>query len=324
MPVQMIPVEDDEAGIRLDRWFRRRFPDLPHGRLEKLLRDGQVRVDGTRARANMRLLAGQQIRVPPVGDRTRQPIIRPPVDRADERQIRESVLYCDEETIVINKPPGLAVQGGSRLSKHVDGMLDALRFGGHERPRLVHRLDKDTSGALVLARTATSAARLAAAFRGRSVQKLYWALVVGVPQEQRGSIDFALAKKTTRGSEKVTPTSGGQAALTNFSVIDTVSNRGAWLALEPKTGRTHQLRAHLAAIGVPIHGDGKYGGRAAFLDGDAISAKLHLHARALRFQGVGGSPIRVVAPLPPHMLRSWEIFGFDPNRDADPFVSVAA
>lgn len=322
--VQTIAVDDDEEGVRLDRWFRRRFPALTHGRLEKLIRSGQIRVDGVRSRANTRLQPGQRIRVPPLGDYANGPKVRPIVDQAMVAELQSRVLHRDEDTIVINKPPGLAVQGGSRVIHHLDGMLDALKFDSRERPRLVHRLDKDTSGVLVLARTAKSAARLTAAFRGRELRKLYWALVVGVPTESRGVIEQALAKRPGRGGEKVTPTDAGQSAVTHYCVIEVAGDRGAWLALEPKTGRTHQLRAHLASIGVPIQGDGKYGGRAAFLDSDSIAPQLHLHAREISFPDASGRPVRTVAPLSMHMSETWSFFGFDPNHKANPFVSVAA
>ena len=323
MVVQTISVDDDESGLRLDRWFRRHFPTLPHGRLEKLLRSGQVRVDGARARANKRLQAGQSVRVPPLRDDAPAERPKPKVHREEADAIRRCVLYRDADAIVINKPPGLAVQGGSRLSRHLDGMLDALRFDGRERPRLVHRLDKDTSGVLVLARHATSASRLAAAFRGHELEKLYWALVVGVPGERRGSIDISLTKKPTPGGERVAPADDGRSALTNYAVVETAGGRAAWLALEPKTGRTHQLRAHLAAIGTPIQGDGKYGGQEAFLAGDAIAPKLHLHAREITFPDRNGDAVRVVAPLPEHMAAAWSLFGFDPDYDTNPLVREA-
>ena len=324
MVVLTISIEDADSGIRLDRWFRRHFPTLPHGRLEKLLRSGQIRIDGARVRANKRLEAGQLVRVPPLRDRCAACKPSPKVDRQEAEAIRRCVLYRDGDTIVINKPPGLAVQGGSRLSRHLDGMLDALKFDGAERPKLVHRLDKDTSGALVLARHTKSAARLATAFRGRLVQKLYWALVVGVPAERHGSIDVSLDKKPSRGREKVTPAEDGRSALTHFYLVERAGEQAAWLALEPKTGRTHQLRAHLASIGVPIQGDGKYGGRAAFLEGNTVAPRLHLHAREISFPDARGAIVRVVAPLPEHMADTWTFFGFDPNYDANPFAGIAA
>ncbi len=292
-------VATDEAGLRLDRWFRRRFPEVAHGRLEKLVRTGQVRVDGARIKAGHRLAAGQRVRVPPLGEAAPRPRPEPPpVSAEDARRLRSRVLWRDDEIVAIDKPPGLAVQGGTRTVRHLDMMLDALRFGSSERPRLVHRLDRDTSGVLVLARGATAAARLAAAFRGRTVRKLYWALVAGRPRRNEGRIDAALAKRPGARGERVDATGEGKAAVTHYRVIDALGNRAAWLALEPRTGRTHQLRAHCAALGAPIVGDGKYGGRAAFLGGEGIANMLHLHARAIEVPRAGGPEFRIVAPLP--------------------------
>ena len=231
------------------------------------------------------------------------------------------------EIIAINKPPGLAVQGGTRTRRHLDLMLDALRFGAGERPRLVHRLDRDTSGVLLLARTAAAAARLAAAFRGRKVDKLYWALVAGRPPRDKGRIDLALAKRPdkwpVRGGERVSGAQGGKPAVTRYRVIDALGRRCAWLALMPHTGRTHQLRAHCAALGAPIVGDGKFGGQAAFLGGEGIARRLHLHARAVVLPGPGGREVRIVAPLPDHMRETWRHLGFDPDAEADAFFAAA-
>lgn len=312
MSVRMLLVGDDESGLRLDRWFRRHFPELPHGRLEKLLRSGQIRVDSARVRGNTRLRAGQRVRVPPLGDWATEPPIRSAVDPHDAQALIESVLHRDDDILVINKPPGLAVQGGSRVSRHLDGMLDALRLDARERPRLVHRLDKDTSGALVLAGNANSAARLAAAFRGREVRKFYWALVVGTPPAPFGAVDIPLSKKSGRYGEQVVA-GDGRDARTRYAVIESAGREASWLLLELVTGRTHQLRAHLAAIGTPIQGDGKYGGRSAFLAAKEIAPRLHLHAREVRLEGPGGRFLQVKAPLPDHMAATWAFFGFDPN-----------
>lgn len=317
--VETVEVAADEADLRLDRWFRRRYPHLGHARLEKLLRTGQVRVDGGRVKAGQRLAPGQRVRVPPLGPAPEKPGPLP-VSAADAKALRARVLYRDDEIIAIDKPAGLAVQGGTKTRRHLDAMLDALRAGG-ERPRLVHRLDRDTSGVLVLARSAAAAARLAKAFRGREVRKLYWALVVGRPKPDQGRIDLPLAKRGRPGGERVAPDEAkGKRAVTRYRVIDTVGGRAAWLALEPLTGRTHQLRAHCAAIGAPIVGDGKYGGRAAFIPGEAIPKALHLHARAIAFPQADGGSLRIVAPLPEHMRETWRLFGFDPDADVDPFA----
>ncbi len=319
--VEMREVASDERDLRLDRWFRRHYPGLSHGRLEKLLRTGQVRVDGTRIKAGHRLKAGQRVRVPPLGPVPPRPAKPPPpVSAADAKRLRASVLYRDADIIAIDKPPGLAVQGGSKTRRHLDAMLDALAEPGGERPRLVHRLDRDTSGVLVLARGAAAAARLAAAFRGRKLRKLYWALVVGRPRQDQGRIALALAKRAGARGERATGDAGGKPAVTLYEVIDSAGDEAAWLALAPLTGRTHQLRAHCAALGTPIAGDGKYGGAGAFLSGGGIARALHLHARAIELPGADGAIVRIVAPLPPHMRETWRVLGFDPDRDGDPFA----
>ena len=320
--VRHVEVATEEAELRLDRWFSRHFPHLTHGRLQKLLRTGQVRVDGARAKAGQRLAAGQVVRVPPLGEETavRREAVPVRVSEADAAALRERVLYKDDDLLAIDKPAGLAVQGGTGTGRHLDAMLDALRFGAAERPRLVHRLDRDTSGILVLARTARSAAALAEAFRTRAATKLYWALVIGVPRPSRGEIDRPLAKRFLSKGERVAEESEeGKAAITRYAVVEPIGQRAAWVALMPLTGRTHQLRAHLAAIGTPILGDGKYGGRAAFLPELSNARHLHLHARMLILPRPRGAPLCLVAPLPPHMAATWRYFGLDPATDHDPF-----
>jgi 23S rRNA pseudouridine955/2504/2580 synthase len=341
--VRTITVEDDEADLRLDRWFRRRFPDLGHGRLERLLRTGQVRVDGRRVKSNTRLTAGQTVRVPPLDETAvaKAPAARParPVSPEDAAALQEAVLYKDDWVIALNKPAGLAVQGGTGQQRHLDGMLDALRFDKGEAPRLVHRLDRDTSGVLMLARAAVAARRLTAAFRGRDAQKIYWALVVGVPEHPRGLIDLPLAKRPGRGGEKVGVLDGdeddegeggdGQTkeARTLYRVVeeralgDRRGPRVAWLVLMPLTGRTHQLRAHCGAMGTPIAGDGKYGGKLAFPGalaervGRGPAGKLMLHARELALPHPDdGTTLRVAAPLPEHMTAVWRALEFNERK----------
>ncbi|MGB8276046.1 MAG: RluA family pseudouridine synthase [Alphaproteobacteria bacterium] len=322
--VKTVAVAADEAGLRLDRWFRRHCPDLPHGRLEKLLRTGQIRVDGRRAKANLRLAPGQSIRLPPLGEAPAAAARPRPVPAPSEREteaLRALVLHRDDDVLALNKPPGLAVQGGTGTRRHLDQMLDALRFGAKERPRLVHRLDKDTSGVLLLGRTAAAAAKLAEAFRRRETRKVYWALVVGVPKIHRGKITLPLAKAGGPRREKVVPAEEeGRRAVTVYAVIEAAGRRAAWLALMPETGRTHQLRVHCAELGTPIVGDGKYGGAAAFLAADGLSKKLHLHAREIAVPHPRGGVLKVVAPLPEHMRRAWAFFGFDPDYAGDPFA----
>ena len=321
--VEVRAVAADEAGLRVDRWFRRHFPDVTHARLQKWLRTGQVRVDGHRTAANTRLEAGQQIRVPPheadAGARPPQPALAPTLDPADIRAMEMRVLHRDGAVLVLDKPPGLAVQGGTGTHRHLDAMLDGLRFGG-ARPRLVHRLDRDTSGVLVLARTATAAARLAAAFRSREAEKLYWALVVGVPEYEGGRIDLPLAKRRGPGGERMEPADDddAQRAVTEFAVVERAGREAAWLALEPRTGRTHQLRAHCLALGTPILGDGKYGGAAAFPGGKRAGIRLHLHARRLVLPHPEGGLLSVEAPLPEHMRATWAWFGFTEPKAARP------
>jgi 23S rRNA pseudouridine955/2504/2580 synthase len=309
--VSNITVTDDEAGIRLDRWFRRHYSDLSHGRLEKLLRTGQVRVDGSRSKASNRLEAGQIVRVPPLplpvaGAVKQAP--RPPSSRSTD-ELRKLVIHRDDDVLVINKPPGLAVQGGTGLKQHLDGMLGGLRFDLKERPRLVHRLDRDTSGVLVLGRNAFSAAKLAAAFRDRTAQKTYWALVVGVPRPRKGQIASKIVKKANKSDRAGDMKMAGKPGLTEYEVLESAGNEIAWLSLKPHTGRTHQLRVHCVELGVPILGDGKYGGRSAFLEGLPSAKKLHLHARSLEIPHPRGGILRLEAPLPPSMAATWQFFG---------------
>ncbi|HMA51259.1 MAG TPA: RluA family pseudouridine synthase [Magnetospirillaceae bacterium] len=323
--VQSVTVTADETDLRLDRWFSRRFPDLGHGRLEKLLRTGQVRVDGKRAKSNQRLEAGQLIRVPPLGEAKEpaEPKAPKPVSAAEAKALTDAVLYIDDDVIVLNKPAGLAVQGGTSLDHHhLDAMLDALVFKAKERPRLVHRLDKDTSGALLLGRNAFATAKLAASFRSREARKCYWALVVGVPRYPQGRIDAALAKMTGKMGDKVeVDEEDGKRAVTYYRVVDSAYKKAAWLEMEPRTGRTHQLRAHCGLLGTPIQGDGKYGGTEAYLTGQGVSKKLHLHSRAVMVPHPRKGLIKVEAPLPAHMSASFDFFGFDEARAGAPFVS---
>ena len=321
--VETITVAGDDVSLRLDRWFRRHYPTLAHGRLEKLLRTGQIRVDGKRAKAGDRVAPGQAIRVPPLD--AAEAGASPPrrrVSPSDQAMLQAMILHRDDQIIVLNKPPGLAVQGGTRSERHLDGLLDALCFGYSERPRLVHRLDKDTSGVLAIARTATAAAFLTRAFRDKATRKIYWALVLGRPKPAEGRIGLALAKQAGQHGERVRPDPDeGKHALTYYRVLDSAGERASWLALLPVTGRTHQLRAHCAAIGTPILGDPKYGGGETQLTGLPNGQRLHLHARELALPHPQGGVLRVTAPLPPHMRQSWEFFGF-PGEAKDPFSGL--
>jgi len=320
--VENIEVLSDDEDVRLDRWFKRHYPELTHGRLQKLLRTGQVRVDGKRTKGNVRLHSGQMVRVPPMGQVPQESRpAKPSVSREDIAFLKELILHMDDDVIALNKPPGLAVQGGTGIKKSLDGILDGLRFDKPDRPKLVHRLDKDTSGVLLLARSTSAASKLATAFRSKTARKAYWAIVVGIPNPLAGRIDLALAKMPGKGGERmVANREEGKSAVTFFQVHEKAGRKAAWVILEPQTGRTHQLRVHMAEIGTPIHGDGKYGGAEAFLQGHGLSRKLHLHARAIRIPHPQGGELEVVAPLPEHMLGTWRFLGLDESGDETLFI----
>ena len=345
--VEIRTVGPDEAGMRLDRWFRAHFPDLSFGHLQKLLRSGQVRVDGGRVKTSTRLEPGQSVRIPPMGG----PAVAPSLDAGEDEtpegagifdpadvhrkpravvatgrearnrdadDLRSYLLYEDDQVFVFNKPPGLAVQGGSGLSRHVDAMLESLKDAKGQKPRLVHRLDRATSGVLVVARTRLAAQKLAASFRTRSTKKIYWALVKGVPKPHQGRISTWLAKEDGPEGDRMRVARHGEDeashAVSLYSVTEQTGGKFAWLTMKPVTGRTHQLRAHAAHIGHPIIGDDKY--FHAEPDWDfpgGMQNKLHLHARRIIIPHPSGKGvIDVSAPLPHHMQQSWNLLGLDP------------
>lgn len=321
-------IKGDDEGVRLDRWFQRHYPQLTHGALEKLLRTGQVRVDGARVKASHRVAKGETVRVPPLPARStdlppEKPV--PKVTAKDRALIQGMVIYRDADVIVLNKPAGLAVQGGTKTERHIDGLLPGLVKEGEERPRLVHRLDRDTSGVLVIAANARAAASLAQAFRARDTRKIYWALAQGLPIPRAGKIDAALVKREAEGGrekmrvafEDESEDEDVKSAVTLFDTLDHATTM-SWLALMPLTGRTHQLRAHCAALGTPIVGDGKYGGEPSRTHGE-IPNKLMLHARYLKIRHPKGTWLEVRAPLPAHMANVWQMFGFDQDDRRDPF-----
>ncbi|MEL6204362.1 MAG: RluA family pseudouridine synthase [Pseudomonadota bacterium] len=336
--VQTITVASGEGAQRLDRWFRRRFPQVPQGRIEKMCRKGEIRVDGGRVKPATRVEEGQAVRVPPLPESPAPKQDQPAVGEADAALVRGAVIYRDDALIVLNKPPGLPSQGGSGLGqRHVDGLADALRFGADERPRLVHRLDRDTSGVLLLARSRQVAADLTRAFRSRDTRKIYWAVCAGVPSPRMGTIRYGLVKAPGEREkmiclhpDEVDNTDGARRATTDYAVLEAMGTRLSWVAMVPVTGRTHQLRAHMAELGHPIIGDGKYGGSGQENLGDGwgaglgggLSKKLHLHARSLSIDHpVSGVRQTFTAPLPPHMARSWETFGWSlGDVPADPFL----
>jgi 23S rRNA pseudouridine955/2504/2580 synthase len=316
--VRQFTVQHDDDGVRLDRWFKRHLPQVGFAAVSRWARTGQIRVDGKRADPADRLAAGQVVRVPPGGDTPAKGGAKPRRELSEEEIARAEamVITQDRAAIVLNKPPGLATQGGSGMKEHVDGLLDAFAHDG-PRPRLVHRLDKDTSGVLLIARTPGSAAFFSKRFSGRTARKIYWAIITGIPSVEDGLIDLPLAKQPGTGGEKmmVDKSGEGQPARTRYRVLDRAGNRACWVELQPLTGRTHQLRVHMAAIGHPIVGDGKYGGPEAFLSG-SISRKMHLHARRLIIDHPDGDVIDVRAELPEHFANTMANLGFD-EEDGD-------
>jgi 23S rRNA pseudouridine955/2504/2580 synthase len=352
--VQTIVVGAEDDGMRLDRWFRRRFPALSLSHLNRIVRKGEVRVDGKRAEGSTRLAEGNAVRVPPLkldapasgsAGGVASPAVKKstPASPADVRMLRELVLFEDKHLMVINKPFGLAVQGGSGTTRHIDGMLMAMEDEKGERPVLVHRLDRDTSGVLLIAKTRKIASDLGELFRSRQARKIYWAVVEGVPKPLQGRISLFLAKGAAMGDnrsvrsdaprgagprvdpEKMRVVKHGaedaQHSVTFYATVDKVQPRLAWLSMKPITGRTHQLRAHAEAIGHPIIGDPKYGLQLKETDPrrtDPLRAvpaeverKLHLLARRLVLPHPKGGTLDVTAPLPPHMQKTFDLFGFD-------------
>jgi 23S rRNA pseudouridine955/2504/2580 synthase len=315
--VQTLQVTADEAEMRVDRWFKKRFPHVPHGKVEKLLRTGQIRVDGGRAKGAQRLEAGQNVRVPPLPEPGEAPKSRG-LSAEDRAFMRGLVLYQDDELIALNKPAGLPVQGGSKVKRHIDGLLEA--FGeGEAKPRLVHRLDRDTSGVLVVARSMKAAQRLARLFQGRDVKKTYWCVAVGSPAPKAGEIKGFMKKAVGPDGDREQMVAarhgeeGAQYALTRYAVAAEAAQRASWVVLRPETGRTHQLRVHMAAMGHSILGDHKY-----VCDRETpgeLPDQLHLHARKLELPRQSKPPLIIEAPLPEHMKTSFHALCIDENKD---------
>ncbi len=316
----MAEIQIPEAGaeMRLDRFLRRAVPGLTQGTLQKLLRTGKIRLNGARAEANTRLAGGDVLSLPALETAAPRPRQRVEMDPARLRELEGMILYQDASVIVLNKPAGLPVQGGAGIAVHVDGMLDALQGSGAERPRLVHRLDRDTSGLLVIARTGQAARGLAAAFRGREVEKTYWALLAGLPEPLEGRIDLPLKRIPLGATARAAPAGrkdeDAQKAITDYRVLDKAGRKFSLAALSPLTGRMHQLRAHCLALGTPILGDEVYGGVFA----EPFAPQLHLHARRLAFPHPEGGWLSLEAPLPPHMLQALRYLGFSAPEAAKP------
>ncbi len=325
--VQTVAVTPDESGMRVDRFFEGRFPGLSFSHIQRIIRKGEVRVNGKRTQPKNRLEAGQAVRIPPLQLEAPKPRDDAPQAQKDRAFIRSITLYEDDDVLVLNKPMGLAVQGGSGTTRHLDGMLGALR-GSHpdaQRPRLVHRLDKDTAGCLLVAKTRFAATALAKTFRTRSARKIYWALVAGVPKPKQGRISTFLAKQEIEEDSFMRIAKHGEKdavhAVTYYAVVETAAQKLAWISLKPVTGRTHQLRAHMAHVGNPIVGDPKYFNIENWELPGGMQDKLHLLARRISVPHPRGGTIDVSAPLPPHMEQSWNLLGFDAKR-YDPIVDA--
>ncbi len=334
MSIEKRAVRADDDGLRLDRWLKKYYPSLPHTLVQKLVRTGQVRVDGGRMKADARLSTGQEVRIPThfaAPEAAPAPSLKPPpgLSKADRDFIERMIVFENEYIAVLNKPFGIAVQGGTNTKRHIDGLLAGMadRFGG-ERPRLVHRLDRDTSGILVVAKDRQTAARLGRLFQTRSVQKIYWAIVRGVPKPPQGKVEAPLVKAAGPEGDRVRKARPGeqdlaQHATTYYSVIDRAAQKLAWLSLKPVTGRQHQLRAHMDILGTPILGDQKYG-QIAEMPMDGIENKLHLHARRLTLKDAKIGDLDISAPLPPHMAGTFELLGFDAQPYESPGGKMSA
>ena len=317
--VQTVAVGADEAGMRVDRFLEAKFPGLSFSHIQRVIRKGELRVDG-----KDRLASGQSVRIPPLRLEAR-PAREDSGDAKTRAFLKSITLYEDDDVLVLDKPMGLAVQGGSGMTRHVDGLLESLRDSHDQRPRLVHRLDRDTSGCLLVAKTRFAASALAKTFRSRAARKIYWAVVTGVPKPKQGRISTFLAKDE-REDESVMRIArhgeeGASHAVTYYAVVDTAAQQLAFVSLKPVTGRTHQLRAHMAHIGHPIIGDPKYFNKENWELPGGLQNRLHLLARRIAVPHPRGGVIDVTAPLPPHMQQSFNLLGFDTSR-YDPIVEA--
>lgn len=310
---QQFKITDDESGARLDRWFRKKFPDVTHSFLQQMLRKKEVKVNGKKIEANYRINSGDVVEVKDFKEikKPEGPVkTKIKISEHDVKDLIKNIIYKDDNIIAINKPQGLAAQGGSGLSISVDYMLDYLKFGNEERPKLVHRIDKDTSGVMILARSAKAAAILGQMFKDKSIEKTYWAVVVGLPAIEKGKIDIPILAKKAQGKieKAAVDEDEGSSATTYYNVLDNAGNSISFVELMPITGRMHQLRVHMAHIGNPILGDGKYGGKKAFIEG--VGETMHLHARKIKFNFMG-KKIEITSPLPKHMRETFRMFNFE-------------
>lgn len=323
--VETVEVSADDGVTRIDRWLRRRYPQLTQGQIEKMIRTGQVRIDGARVKASDRVSPGQSVRIPPLPNAPPPPRDPSALDPKDEAFVRSLVLHRDADVIVLNKPAGLAVQGGAKTTRHLDGLLEGLKFDAEKKPKLVHRLDRDTSGCLVLARHPRAASFLGDAFRDRDTDKIYWAIVAGTPKPKVGEIRGWMRKAPGAHDadremmrHAVQTDEGAVHAITQYVVLADAAQQAAWVALRPVTGRTHQLRFHMAEIGHAIAGDPKY--KSDRVPPNGLDRMLLLHARAIRLPHPSGGELKVIAPLPPHMKAAFELLGLDERDERDPFA----
>lgn len=317
-----------EDGQRIDRWLKKHFPDIGFGQMQKMLRTGQVRIDGKRAKPDTKLAAGQTVRIPP---QLGNPDVKPPVPKKisdeDAAFIQSLVLYKDDHIIALNKPSGMATQGGSKVKRHIDGLLEGLCFDG-DKPKLVHRLDRDTSGVLLLARTVKAAALLGKMFQGRSVRKYYWAITMPAPEHDEATINAPIAKIEGRGGERMMIVDENhpeaKPAQTCYAVMERAGKKAAWVAFWPRTGRTHQIRVHAALMKAPLLGDYKYRESTDERDVIGVPDRLHLHARRIKLPHPvqQGKMLDITAPLPDDMRETWAYFGFDPEDTRDPFKEI--
>ena len=316
--VQTVAVTADESGMRVDRFFEARFPGLSFSHIQRIIRKGEVRVNGKRTQPKARLETGQAVRIPPLKVEAPAPRDDAPAAQKDRAFLKSIILFEDADVMVLNKPMGLAVQGGSGTTRHIDGMLGTMRGPDGQRPRLVHRLDKDTAGCLLVAKTRFAAAALAKTFRSRSARKIYWALVAGVPKPAQGRISTYLAKQEVEEDSYMRIAKHGEKdavhAVTYYAVVEPAAHKFAWISLKPVTGRTHQLRAHMAHVGNPIVGDPKYFNIENWEFPGGVQNKLHLLARRIAVPHPRGGIVDVSAPLAPHMEQSWNLLGFDAKR----------
>jgi 23S rRNA pseudouridine955/2504/2580 synthase len=317
--VQTVVVTADENGMRVDRFLEARFPGLSFSHIQRIVRKGELRVNGKRADSKDRLEEGQSVRIPPL--RLDTPKTSGALSEAEAKTLqalKDMTLYEDDDVLVLNKPAGLAVQGGSGMTRHVDQMLEVMRDPKGQKPRLVHRIDRETSGCLLIAKTRFAASFLTGAFRHRSARKIYWALVAGVPKPKQGRISTYLAKEESEEDSIMRIAEhgdeGASHAVTYYAVVEASATKLAWVSLKPVTGRTHQLRAHMAHIDHAIVGDPKYFNKENWQLPGGLQNRLHLLARRIVIPHPRGGVIDVSAPLPPHMLQSWNLLGLEADR----------